>query len=220
MSINRNLALACIISTVLAICGDLLLLLVVNSLRAGMPVQQRSITILAMGGLLGCLSIPLAYALGFAVMARVIRPIAKTIAAIILFCGIGGAIIGPIIHGMTWMSIRSAIITGAISSSSPMEAIVEQGGILLNVWIIGVVLLLVISILIVWSDIRRPRAIPLWLAFLNPIVLNLLIGTLGSFSEIGRSYIVPMAPNLAHLGFFIALYWCLHSGRVQQPAYS
>jgi hypothetical protein len=54
----------------------------------------------------------------------------------------------------------------------------------------------------------------------HPVILNLLIGTLGSFSEIGRSYIVPVAPNLAHLGFFIALYWCLHSGRVQQQAYS
>ena len=218
MKTNRNLALACIIFTVIALCGDLLLLLVVNSLRAGVHVQ--SITMLAVGGLLGCISIPLAYASGFAVMARVIRPTAKTMAAIMLFCGIGAAIIGPIIHGMTWMSIRSAIITGAVSSSSPMEAMVEQGGLLLNLWIIGVVLLLAISILIVWSGIRRPRAIPLWLAFLNPIVLNLLIGTLGSFSDIGRSYLVPLAPNLAHIGFFIALYWCLHSGKLQQPAYS
>jgi hypothetical protein len=155
-----------------------------------------------------------------AVMARIIRPTAKTMAAIILFCGIGVAIIGPIIHGMTWMSIRSAILAGAISSSSPMEAVVKQGGILLNLWIIAVALSLVIWLLIVWSGIRRPRAIPLWLAFLNPIVLNLLISTLGSFSEIGRSYIVLMAANLAHIGFFIAFYWYLHSGEVQQPAYS
>jgi hypothetical protein len=101
-----------------------------------------------------------------------------------------------------------------------MEGVVEQGGTLLDLWIIGAALLLAISILIAWSGIRRPRAIPLWVAILNPVVLNLLISTLGSFSDIGRSYLVPMATNLAHLGFFVGLFWCLYSGRVPLLAHS
>jgi hypothetical protein len=219
MNINRNLALVCG-TTITALCGDLLLLLVVNSLRTGIRLQQPSTIILTMGGLLGCLSIPLAYAFGYAVMARVLRPTARITAAIILFGGIGLAIVGAVMHGVTWMTIRSSMITGAVSLSSPMVAIMKQGGILLNLWIIGCVLLTVVSILIVRSGILRPRAIPLWLAFLNPITLILLIGIPSSFADIGRSYILPMAPNLAHLGFFLALFWCLHSGKVRQPDYS
>ena len=205
MNINRNLALVCG-TTITALCGDLLLLLVVNSLRTGIRLQQPSTIILTMGGLLGCLSIPLAYAFGYAVMARVLRPTARITAAIILFGGIGLAIVGAVMHGVTWMTIRSSMITGAVSLSSPMVAIMKQGGILLNLWIIGCVLLTVVSILIVRSGILRPRAIPLWLAFLNPITLILLIGIPSSFADIGRSYILPMAPNLAHLGFFLALH--------------
>ena len=216
MNINRNLALACI-ATITALCGDLLLLLVGNSLRTGMRLQQPSMIVLTMGGLLGCLSIPLAYAFGYAVMARVLRPTARITAAVILFGGIGLAIVGGVIHGVTWMIIRSSMIAGAVSSSSPMAAIMKQGGILLNLWIIGCVLLTVLSILIARSGVLRPRAIPLWLAFLNPITLILLIGILSPFTDIGRSYILPMAPNLAHIGFFLALFWCLHSGRVRQP---
>src|SRR5882762_2638668 len=134
-------------------------------------------------------------------------------AAIILFCGIGEAIIGPMLHGMTWMTIRSAMITGEISSLSPMEAIVEQGGILLNVWIIGVVLLLVISILIVWSSAACHTVVA---CISKPDRPQLAYWHAGFIFR--DRPVLPMAPNLAHLGFFIALYWCLHSGRVQQPA--
>ena len=92
----------------------------------------------------------------------------------------------------------------------------EQGGVPLALWIVGSTLLLIISILIVWSAIRQPRAMPLWLALLNPIILNLLVGGLGALSDIGRSYIVPMAANLAHLSFFLGVSWCLHSGQLRQ----
>jgi len=126
MNINRNLALACI-STITATCGDLLMLLVGNSLRTGMPLQQPSMVILTIGGLLGCLSIPL-YAFGYAVIARVLRPTARITAAIVSFGGIGLAIVGALIHGVTWMTIRSSVITGAVSlSGSPADAIIRQG---------------------------------------------------------------------------------------------
>jgi len=214
MKDTRNLVVICIIATVLAICGDYLLLLVVNSLRAGHP---SSMSILTAGGLLGCLSLPLAYGFGFSALARIVRPAAKITAEMILYFGIGGAILGPIIHWMTWMTIRSALNLGTISSSPPMDAIVEQGGAPLLVWITAGVLLLILSILIALSGIRQPRAIPLWLALFNPIILNVLISILGSFSDVGRSYLVPMASNLAHLSFFLALFWCLRTGKVQQP---
>jgi hypothetical protein len=151
MNINRNLALVCI-TTITALCGDLLCLLVVNSLRTGMRLQQPSM-ILTIGGLLGCSSIPLASAFGYAVMARVLRPTARITAAIILFGGIGLAIVGAVIHGVTWMAIRSSMTTGTVSLSSPMVAIMKQGGIPLILWLIGCVLLTVVSILIVRSGI-------------------------------------------------------------------
>jgi len=181
------------------------MLLAGSSLRAGMPFQQHSMPMLTVGGLLGCLSIPIAYGFGYAVFAGVIRPPAKTMAAIILFCGIGLAIVGSLVHGMMWMTIRSALISGAW----------QEGRKVRYLWIIASVLFLVISILVLWSGIRR--AIPLWLALLNPVILDLVIGALVSFSHISPTYLIPMAPNLAYLGFALALYCHLHSRTVRQP---
>jgi hypothetical protein len=61
MKANRSLALTCILFTVVALCGDFLMLLVGNALRKGM---HQSMTTLAVGGLLGCLSLPVAYGFG------------------------------------------------------------------------------------------------------------------------------------------------------------
>jgi len=213
VNLNRNAFLACI-AALMATCGDLLVLLVVNSQRTGVTIQQSSI-MLTFGGLFGCLSMPF-YAFGYAAVARLLRPTARIAAAIILFGGIAFAIVCPLIHGLMWMAIRSQIATNALSSSDPMAAVAAQGGIVLDLWIMGVVLATVISISIVRAGIVRPRLIPLWFACLNPITLVLVIGMVGSFEAVGRSYILPMAPNLAHIGFFVALSWYLHSSKMQQ----
>jgi hypothetical protein len=75
---------------------------------------------------------------------------------------------------------------------------------LLGTWIAASVLLLIVAGAIAWSGLLRPRPISVWLASFNPVVITLLIGAFGAATQFGRSYLVPAAPNLAHILFFVA----------------
>ena len=45
--------------------------------------------------------------------------------------------------------------------------------------------------------------LPRWLAFANPALLTLGIVFLGAASAVGRAFLVPAAPNVAHVVFFV-----------------
>lgn len=209
MNSDRSLTIAWF-AAITASVGDFLLLFVGNSLHAGTRLESSKV-LLAMGGLLGCVAMP-CYAFGYAALARVIRQRARITAAIMLCSAIAFGVVCSLTHGVTWMVIRSSMSTvrAGSSSFSPMESVVRQGGPQLQLWIIGVVVGLVLAIAIVRSGFLRTSAIPRWLAVLNPLTLTILIGFLSAFSRIGLLYILPMAPNVAHIVFFLALSRCLH----------
>jgi hypothetical protein len=133
----------------------------------------------------------------------------------ILYGGIVFGILCAIIHGATTLSIRSLMrrVAPRSSSLSPMEGVVSQGGLLLTLWIIGGIVELVLAIFTIRSSLVRPRAITVWPGLLNPLTLAILIGRTSVFSTIGRSYIEPMSWNLAHIVFFLVLWWCLRGSR-------
>lgn len=166
------------------------------------PLEHPSGIALAIGGLLGCVSIPL-YALGYAELSRAIRLTTPIPAAIVLIGGTAFAALGAFIHGLTWVTIRNSALAGT-TSTAPLDAIAASGGALLGAWIAASVLMLVVSIAIAWSGVFRPRAIPVWLALFNPVSITLLIGAAGATTAVGRSFLVPAAPNLAHIVFFVA----------------
>lgn len=201
MDIRRGLSIASV-GAVAATVGDFLLLLVGNSMRDDLQLPEPPAFALTLGGLLGCLCIPL-YGLGYAALAREIESRMPTPARIIRFGGIAFAALGAFIHALTWITIRDSVSAGA-SATAPLEAIGASGGILLAAWISAAVLTLIVSMAIAWCGLSRPRALPGWLALLNPMTVTLLIGVAGAAAELGRSFLVPAAPNIAHIVFFVA----------------
>jgi hypothetical protein len=204
MNIGRRLAIASV-AAVTATAGDFMLLLVGNSMRGDLQLHQPPAIVLPLGGLLGCLSIPL-YALGYWALAQVIRSTKPIPARIVRIGGIAFAALGASIHGLTWMTIRDSAPAGS-GSTTPLDAIATSGGMLLNAWIAAALLLLIVAIAIAWSGLLRPRAIPVWLALFNPVNITLVIGALGAATEFGRSFLVPAAPNIAHIAFFAAAFY-------------
>lgn len=214
MNIRPLLAIASV-AAVTATGGDFMLLLVGNSMRSDSQLQQPPAIVLTLGGLLGCLSIPL-YALGYAALARVIGSTKPVPARIIRIGGIVFAALGAFIHGLTWLTIRDSAPSGS-GSTTPLDAIAATGGLLLDAWIVASVLLLIVAIAIAWSGLVRPRAISVWPALFNPVVITLLIGASGAATEFGRSFLVPAAPNLAHIVFFVAALYTVAIGYDRAP---
>ena len=200
MNIRRQLAVASV-AAIAASGGDFMLLLVGNSMR-NEPQLQSSAIVLTVGGLLGCVAIPL-YALGYSALARVIRSTEPIAAQIVRVGGIAFAALGAFIHGLTWSTIHNSA-PAASGPTTPLDAIAASGGTLLGTWIAASVLLLIVAGAIAWSGLLRPRPISVWLASFNPVVITLLIGAFGAATQFGRSYLVPAAPNLAHVVFFVA----------------
>src|SRR5512139_1046831 len=206
MNIRRRLVVASV-AAVAATGGDFMLLRVGNAIRSDIQLQQPPAIVLTLGGLLGCLFIPL-YAFGYSALARVIGSTQPMPAQIVRIGGIAFAALGAFIHGLTWSTIRDSA-PAASGSTTPLDAIAATGGMLLTAWIAASLLLLIVAMAIAWSGLLRPRAIPVWLASFNPIVVTLLIGALGAATEFGRSYLVPAAPNLAHIAFFVAALYAI-----------
>jgi len=201
MSNARAFALAAA-AAVAATCGDLMQLWTGNSLRVDMHLVQPPEIVLTIGSVLGCLAIPL-YAMGYLAVARTVRGHRPMPATIIAIGGTAFAVAGAITHGLTWVAIRASIVAGT-ASATPLEAVAGSTGSLLDAWIAAAVLMLIVSIAIAWSGFFLPRALPAWLALLNPVNVTLVLSALGAVTELGRAFVVPAAPNIAHIVFFAA----------------
>jgi hypothetical protein len=197
----RAFALAAAAATA-ATCGDLMQLWVGNSMRVDMHLVQPPEIVLTIGSLLGCLAIPL-YAMGYLAVARTVRPYRPRPATIIAVGGTAFAVTGAITHGLTWVAIRASIAAGT-ASADPLEAVAASTGPLLDAWVAAAVLMLIVSIAIAWSGFFLPRALPKWLALLNPVNATLIVSAFGAVTELGRAFVVPAAPNIAHIVFFVA----------------
>lgn len=183
-------------AAVVATLGDLLLLFVGNSARPELGLPRPPELALPLGALLGVCAIP-AYALGYRAVARAIRPGSRPLARVVLVCGSAAAAIGALIHGLTALTIRAAIESGA-SAAPPMEAVAASGTGLVAAWITASLLFLAASI-----AVFAARALPRSVTWLNPLAVTVVLVLAGLPWEWGRSFLVPAAPNLAHVVFFL-----------------
>jgi hypothetical protein len=132
---SRNELKVATAAAVIATVGDLMMLLVANSLRPDLDLRRPPDVILSVGGILGVAAIPF-YALGYRAVACMIRNSSMTLSRIVLVFGFGAAAIGALIHGLTAFSIRESIASGAVAGS-PLESIAASGGFLLVAWSIA-----------------------------------------------------------------------------------
>jgi len=187
-------------AAVVASIGDLLMLWVANALRPGFAIPRPPPGALGLGVGLGVAAIPL-YALGYAAAAARARPALGRAAGGVMLAGGLGAVLGAYIHAATaWLIADQVRAAGTTPVGSPLGSVMDAGGTLMLPWAAAALLVTLASAALAHAARRAvvPRA---WLVA-NPAVATVLIGVAGGATELGRAFVVPAAPNLAHVVFF------------------
>jgi hypothetical protein len=200
-SCGKNLLNAAAFAAFLASAGDILMLLVAN----GDAPQDSSPVggyMLAFGGVLGAVAIPLYYA-GYQAAATLLAlsPARRYL------CTLGATLVatfGAITHALAAIDIQAARDAG-LETRPPAEAFADVSSPLFLVALIAAAGAVIAVVCLVTAGFRRqPNAIKL-AVLLNPIVSTVLLSAGATVSEWTMTYIAPSAPNLAHLLFFALL---------------
>ena len=197
-----------VLAAVAATVGDLLLLATSNAARPGFEwLPTPSAGLLLTGTYLGVLAIP-CYALGYRdVAARFEPPHRRWIAGL----GAVGAVLGGTTHGLTGLVIHVEQ-TGGMGAVDPITVVARYGAFLLPLWS-GIGLVTVVGSVVFAIGVLTGRSsLPRWVAFANPAQVVVAFVVLGSMSPTGRAFLVPAAPNVAHVVFF-----ALAAARVPAP---
>jgi hypothetical protein len=197
---RRSCAVAAL-AAVIATAGDLLMLYVANAGRPVLGLAAPPPALLWIGGVLGVVAIPL-YVLGYRAAATLAAPRLERHARVIAGAGACGSLLGAVIHGCTAFVIREGLSSGA-PPEDPLAA-VAGSPLLLTLW--GAAALLVISASVAFAIALR-RGVPglsRGLLWANPAVVTIALSLAGSVTPILRAFLVPAAPNLAHVVFFVA----------------
>jgi hypothetical protein len=175
--------------------GDLLLLATSNATRPGFEwLGSPSETLLLVGTYLGVLAIP-CYGLGYRdVAARLAPPYRGIVAAL----GIAGGVLGGTIHGLTGLVIHVE------QGIDPVTLLGRYGSYLLPLWTLVAIGLVAGSAAFALGVGLGRSSLPRWIAAASPALLTLVLVLAGATSELGRAFLVPAAPNVAH-GLFFAL---------------
>jgi hypothetical protein len=80
---------------------------------------------------------------------------------------------------------------------------VSSGPLLPTLWALAALLVLVASALFLWFVGRGTTVAPRRAAFANPALATIALAAAGLPSVLLRSFLVPAAPNIAHLIFFV-----------------
>jgi hypothetical protein len=187
-----------VVAALVATAGDLMLLATSNAGRPGLEwLGPPSETVLLLGTYLGALAIP-CYGLGYrAVARRIDAPQARTIAAL----GVAGGVVGGTIHALTGLAIHVESMHDG-GSVDPITMLGRYGAYLGPLWALVAALTIAGSVLFALVVARGRSTLPRWSALANPALLTLGFALLGATSDVGRAFVVPAAPNLAHVVFF------------------
>jgi len=195
---------ACAVAAVAAIVaslGDLLMLYVANAGRAELSLMAPPPSTLWVGAALGVAAIPV-YAIGYHGAARLVAARRPRHARVIAWTGAAAATLGAAIHGGTALLVRDDIATGG-PARDPLAAVAGAPA-LLAMWAVATVLVVAASVAFVaatrWETARTIRL----LAWANPVLLTVLLSLIGSTTLLLHAFLVPAAPNLAHIVFFTA----------------
>jgi hypothetical protein len=187
---------------VAASIGDLAILWVgwANDGWLGVPAAPAGT--LLVGYYLGVFGIPL-YVLGYAALADGIRDAAPGAARALRLLGAVGSVLGAVVHGLTGALTHAAIRTGASTAPSDLLAIPEAA-FLLPLWVIVALALATGSVVFAAAVRRGGTRFPRWMALCNPLVAaGIIAGLVAPFPTLA-AFIVPAAPNLAHIVVFAA----------------
>jgi len=187
-----------VVAALAATIGDLLLLVTSNATRpdfAWLPAPSEAV--LLCGTYLGVLAIP-CFGFGYgAIAASFAPPYRRWIRAL----GVAGGVLGGTIHGLTGLVIH-AEQTSAAAGVDPITVVARHGAYLLPLWAAVAAMLLVGSIVFAAGVLAGRSTLPRWTALASPAPLTVALVMMGAGSILGRAFLVPMAPNVAHVLFF------------------
>ena len=187
------------ISAVLATFGDFLMLYVVNA-NAVLNLPSHETILLPLGFFLGAFAIPL-YGFGFWAIAKIFEPGALRAGRFVLVSGVMMAIIGGIIHGVTGISIEAQLRAEG-SHLAPISSLLEYGVYLIPLWAIASVLCFIGAVGFISGVISGRTIFSPFIAVFNPVVLTVVVGLTGSMTPTMQVFLIPAAPNVAHVLFF------------------
>jgi hypothetical protein len=203
------------VAAVVATVGDLSMLYVANAGRPELDLPSPPSALLAIGAVLGVAGIPL-YALGYRAVAMLVASRSTGVGRLITVAGAAGSVLGALIHGCTALFIRDVIATGG-PVRDPVVALGDSPP-LLVLWGLATALIVTASVAFVFAVRRGVTPLPRTLAWWNPAVLTLVLGLAGTTTTPLQSFLVPAAPNLAHVLFFAACAHVTLRGKTPTPA--
>jgi hypothetical protein len=187
-----------LVAAIVATAGDLLLLATSNAGPTAINwLPAPSETALWIGTYLGVLAIP-CYGLGYRDVARGLPPPYR---GVVTALGVAGGVLGGTTHGLTGLAIHFES-NGGTTGMDPVTLIARYGNYLLPLWALIGVGLVIGSTAFALGVVRGRSSMPRWMAFANPALVTLAIVFAGATSEVGRAFLVPAAPNVAHVVFF------------------
>jgi uncharacterized protein DUF6796 len=199
----RNLKYALVLATLAsfaATVGDFLMLYVVNAGGEMLHLPPPGTAVLFVGYVLGIFAIPL-YGVGFWAVAKILAAETPLSGQVVLVSGVIMAVLGGIIHGVTGISIEAQVRTGEIMKE-PLAGVLEYGVYLLPLWAIASVLSCIVSVGFAWGILNGQSRLPRSMSLFNPVLLTVFFTLAGTATPMLKAFLVPAAPNVAHLVFF------------------
>lgn len=203
-------ALIAALAAVAATLGDLLMLYVANSRRPDLLLPTVPEAFLWVGAVLGVVGIPL-YALGYHAASRIVTVFSQGAGRGVFLLGGLGSLIGAVIHALTAVQIHSDLEAGA-AAQDPLSSLAGWGPSILVLWALAGALVLSASVLFAWFVTNRRHSGSHLLGLANPALVTFALVGVGMSTPLLRSFLVPAAPNVAHVVFFGACVWANRAG--------
>jgi hypothetical protein len=196
---RAGLARVAAVAAVFASAGDLLLLYVANARRPELGLPPAPGGALALGGALGVVAIPL-YALGYRAAAGLVPRRSAASARTVAGLGAVAAIAGAAIHGLTARAIHIEAAAAA-PAADPLAGLLASTPLLL-LWALAALCVLAASCVLAIRTLGSPLLAERLAAIANPALLTVALVAIGLATPLGRAFLAPAAPNLAHAAFF------------------
>ncbi|MFO7560003.1 MAG: DUF6796 family protein [Desulfobacterales bacterium] len=206
-------ALTATFAALAATLGDLLMLYVINSRRPELLLPELPEVFLWVGGALGVVGIPF-YSAGYHAAARILGTISQNAARAVFFIGILVAVLGAVIHGITALKIHADLKAGA-AVQDPLLSVLSWGPAIIVLWALAAVLVFTASAVFFWFAIHGRGFAPFLAGLANPALVTVLLSVVGMSTPLLRSFLIPSAPNMAHVTFFAVCVWANRSGRIK-----
>jgi hypothetical protein len=196
---ERLLWMAAAAAVVASVC-DLMMLSVVLVPPAGLWAEPN--LLLGVSALFGTIAIPF-YAVGYAAIARSLGPGDSRLRRTITLSGTIVGVVGGVIHGTTALFIYQTQSAGDVWA---VDDALRLGPLLPTLWAVAGAASVLAAGVILFAVLSARSSLSRIVAAENPVAATvfIVVCVLALGTEPLIEYVVPAAPNFAHVIFFVA----------------